>query len=97
MSMELDFDQLQAEIKALFPTEASHWMEKLIHTYVGGPVTTIYTQLEIIQRALERRPEMVAGEVVSMKENVKVASENIRKIVKALAAAARGDEETPEA
>jgi hypothetical protein len=90
----LDFDELKEEMVGNFPPEMSHRLESLIHTYVGGPVTTLYTQLEIIKRALERKPEMVAGEVESMQENVELASANIRTLVKALAAAANaGDEE----
>jgi hypothetical protein len=67
-------------------------MERLLHTYVGGPVTSVFTQIEIIQRALDRKPEMVPGEVAALKENVRLASANIVKIVKALAAASRADE-----
>lgn len=96
MSIELDFEALQAEVIENVPPDASHWIERLIHTYIGGPVTTLFTQLEIIQRALDRKPEMVPSEVESMKRNLAVASDNIRKIVRALAAAARAGEETEE-
>ncbi len=86
---ELDLDALIAAMREHYDTEGLDWMEKLLHTYVGGPVTALFTQVEIIQRALDRKPEMVPGEVASMKDNVRLASDNIRKIVRALAAANR--------
>ncbi|GIK63939.1 MAG: hypothetical protein BroJett018_17330 [Chloroflexota bacterium] len=90
---ELDFDALIEAMREHYDAEGLHWMEKLLHTHVGGPVTALFTQVEIIQRALDRKPEMVPGEVASLKDNVRLASDNIRKIVKALAAANRPPDE----
>lgn len=90
---ELDFDALVEGMREHYDGEGLDWMEKLLHTHIGGPVTALFTQVEIIQRALDRKPEMVPGEVVSLKENVRLASDNIRKIVRALAAANRPPED----
>ncbi len=86
-NQELDFDKLREEIRQQFTQENGYWMERLLHTHVGNPVAALYTQVEIIQRALELKPEMVPGEVASLKERVRSASDNIVLIVKALAAA----------
>lgn len=94
MDRQLDFDKVLYEIQDYLSPEAGYWMERLLHTYIGNPVTGLYTQIEIIQRAIERRPEMVPDEVARLKENVRLASDNIVKIVRALAAAfSEGDEE----
>lgn len=87
MDRQLDFDKVLSEIQDYLSPEAGYWMERLLHTYIGNPVTGLYTQIEIIQRALDRRPEMVPDEVARLKENVKLASDNIVKVVRALAAA----------
>ncbi|MBI5931989.1 MAG: hypothetical protein HY862_21960 [Chloroflexi bacterium] len=89
----LDLDALTETMRELYDGEGLHWMEKLLHTHVGGPVTALFTQVEIIQRALDRKPEMVPEEVASLKDNVRLASDNIRKIVRALAAATRPPDE----
>lgn len=91
--LDLDFDALTDELRGLYDPDGLHWMERLLHTHIGGPVTALYTQVEIIQRALVRKPEMVPDEVASLKENVRLASDNIRTIVKALAAAMREPDE----
>jgi hypothetical protein len=91
--LELDFEALTEELRGIYEPDGLHWMERLLHTHIGGPVTALYTQVEIIQRALDRKPEMVPEEVASLKENVRFASNNIRTIVKALAAAMREPDE----
>ncbi len=87
MSSELDFEQIRDEIRELFSREAGEWMEMWLHTHIGNPVSALYMQVEIILRAMERKPEMVPGEIASLKERVRSASDNIVLIVRALRAA----------
>lgn len=87
MSQELDFDELVAEISERFDPETSYWLERLLHTYVANPVMGLFTSTEIIQRALDRKPEMVPDEVATLRKQLSIASENIRKLVRALVAA----------
>ncbi len=96
MSLELDFDELVEEISQRFDPELGLWLERLLHTYVANPVTGLFTSAEIIQRALDRKPEMVPGEVETLKKQVSIASENIRKIVRALVAAFPEDDDNTE-
>lgn len=92
MSTELDFDQLVADIQELFTPESSYWTERLLHTHVGNPVAALFTQVEILQRVAERKPEMLMDEIETLKERTRSASQNIVLIVKALAAAFRSEE-----
>jgi signal transduction histidine kinase len=87
MSQELDFDELVAEISERFDQETSYWLERLLHDHVANPVMGLFTSTEIIQRALDRKPEMVPDEVATLRKQLSIASENIRKIVRALVAA----------
>ncbi|NDJ85104.1 MAG: hypothetical protein GYB66_04395 [Chloroflexi bacterium] len=92
MNSQLDFETLKQEIAETLSPEAGYWVERLLHTYVGNPVAGLYTQVEIIQRVIERRPEMLPGEVENLKTQVKHASDNIVTIVRALAAAFNSDD-----
>lgn len=86
-SQKLDLDELREEIAQLFTPEAGDWMENLLHTHVANPVAALFTQVEIITRAMDRKPEMVPGEFARLREQVKHASDNIVTVVKALKAA----------
>ncbi len=87
MSTELDFDQLVDDIQELFTSESSYWTERLLHTHVGNPVAALFTQVEILLRVAERRPDMLMDEIETLKVRTRSASENIVLIVRALAAA----------
>jgi hypothetical protein len=85
----LDFEKLAADLKTALTPEAAHKMERLIHTHVGGPMTTVYTQLQIVKLLLQRNPSQLETEIPSLIENMQFAAENIRTIVRALAVAAK--------
>lgn len=85
--LKLDFDTLRDELQRVLTPESAYKIERLLHTYVANPVTGIFTQVEIIKRALEKRPDMLPGEVENLGKQVSLASDNIVIVVKALAAA----------
>lgn len=94
MAEQLDFETLVTEFRQYLPPEAAHKMERLIHTHVGGPMTTLFTQMELTRIIMQRKPDDLPQEIEKLKENISFASENIRTIVRALAAATRtGDED----
>ena len=85
--LNLDHDQLRDELRATLTRESAYKMERLLHTYVANPVSSIFMQLEIIKRVMEKRPDMLPGEIENLGKQVKLASENVVTVVKALAAA----------
>jgi hypothetical protein len=85
--LKLDLDELRDELREVLDEASAYKIERLLHTYVANPVTGIFTQVEIIKRALEKRPDMLPGEVENLSKQVKLASDNIVIVVKALAAA----------
>ena len=87
----LELEPLIEELKAVLSPEAAHKVERLIHTHIGGPMTTAFTQMEITQIIMQRKPEQLPEELASLKENIRFASNNIRTIVKALAGVMKGD------
>ena len=92
MAETLDFETLVEELRAELTPEAAHKIERLIHTHIGGPMTTVFTQMQITEIMLKREPESITEELGKLKENIGAASENIRLIVRALAAAMRDEE-----
>lgn len=90
MSSEpLELEPLIEELRAVLSPEAAHKIERLIHTHIGGPMTTAFTQMEITKIIMQRKPEQLPEELASLKESIGFAANNIRTIVKALAAAMR--------
>ncbi len=87
----LEYEALLEDLKAVLSPEAAHKMERLIHTHIGGPMTTAFTQMEITEIIAQRKPEQLGEELTSLKENIRFASMNIRTIVKALAGVEKGD------
>lgn len=85
--LQLDFESLCEEIAQVFTPESGDWTERLLHTYVANPVAALFTQVQIIQKTLERKPEMLPEEIASLRVQVKAASDNVVMIVKALRAA----------
>lgn len=85
--LDLNADELIAEFQELLTPEVAYKMERLLHTYVGNPVTGIFTQVEIIKRTIERKPENLPDEIDNLQNQVRRASTNIVTMVRALAAA----------
>ncbi|PJF44821.1 MAG: hypothetical protein CUN55_01935 [Phototrophicales bacterium] len=83
----LNADELIAEFRELLTPEVAYRIERLLHTYVANPVTGIFTQVEIIKRTAERRPENLSAELDNLQHQVRRASDNIVTVVRALAAA----------
>lgn len=85
--MKLDLDELSAEFRASLDETSAYKMERLLHTYVANPMSSVFMQIEIMKRLLERDPATLAGEVENLQKQVRLASDNIVTVVKALAAA----------
>lgn len=98
MSHELDLhdDDLVAQFQEIMTPEIAYTIERLLHTYVGNPVTGIFTQVEIIKRTIERKPENLEDEIMRLQDQVRRSSDNIVTIVKALAAAFPHDDSSTE-
>lgn len=94
MSELLELEDLIEEFRAILSPEVAHKFERLLHTHVGGPMTTVATQVEIMSILAKRDPEKLPEEVANLKEQIKLASLNIRTIVRALASAMQTDEDS---
>ncbi len=85
--LDLNTEDLIAEFQEFLTPEIAYKMERLLHTYIGNPVTGIFTQVEIIKRTIERKPDNLPTEIDNLQNQVRRASNNIVIMVKALAAA----------
>jgi hypothetical protein len=90
---ELDLKTLANELRDYLDYDAAYKMERLIHTHVGGPMTTVFTQMQITEIIMKRNPDELEAELVKLKDNISAASANIRTIVRALAMASRDEDE----
>jgi hypothetical protein len=97
MAETLDYENLVAQFREYLDPETAHKMERLIHTHIGGPMTTLSMQVQITEMVLKRKPEGLGEEITKLKENMSFAAENIRTIVRALAAATRSSDEESDA
>lgn len=93
---ELDLETLAEELREYLDYDAAYKMERLIHTHIGGPMTTLFTQMQITEIVMKRDPDAVEEEMVKLKANMNAASANIRTIVRALAMASRDEDEYEE-
>ena len=89
MTEALELDPLIEELRTALDPEAAHKLERLVHTHVGGPMTTVATQVEILKILADRDPEKLPEEIIALKGHLQLATQNIRTIVRALAAATR--------
>lgn len=89
MTEPLDLDALIEELEETLSPESAHKLERLVHTHIGGPMTTVSTQVEILKILSERDPAKLPEEILALKEHLQLASQNIRTIVRALAVAAQ--------
>ena len=90
---ELDLETLAEELREYLDYDAAHKMERLVHTHIGGPMTTLFTQMQITEIIMKRDPDQLEAEMAKLKDNLSAASANIRTIVRALAMASRDADE----
>lgn len=88
----LDLEQLSAELDEILTPEVAHRLERLVHTHIGGPLTTVSTQLEIMNILAKRDPDKLPEEIEALREHMKEAAYNVRTIVRALAVAAKSED-----
>ena len=85
--LNLDLDQLAEDLRSYLDEDSAYKMERLLHTYVANPMSSVFMQLEIMKRVFERKPEMIGDEIVNLQKQVQLASTNVVTVVKALAQA----------
>lgn len=93
---ELNVEELAEELREYLDYDAAHKIERLIHTHIGGPMTTLFTQLEVTKIIMKRDPDKLEEEMAKVKDSLKAASTNINTIVRALAMASRDKDEEDE-
>lgn len=94
---ELDLETLVEDLRERLDYDAAYIMERLIHTHIGGPMTTVFTQMQITEIVMKRNPDELENEIAKLKDSISAASANIRTIVRALAMASRDDDEDEDA
>ncbi len=70
MAASFDSDELARQIEAYLPDEARRWLADLLHDHLGGRITNLSLQAEIVLKAWERNPEMALSEMQDLKSRL---------------------------
>ncbi|MBN1967131.1 MAG: histidine kinase dimerization/phosphoacceptor domain-containing protein [Anaerolineae bacterium] len=74
MAESLTPEALRAEIEAHLSPEARRWLADLLHDHLGGRITNLSLQAEIVLRAWDAAPDMARSEMEELRERLKTAS-----------------------
>ncbi len=82
MAKTFDPDELRRQINEYLSPEARRWLADLLHDHLGGRVTNLSLQAEIVLKAWERRPDMALTEMQDLKKRLDEASAFLVELVR---------------
>jgi signal transduction histidine kinase len=84
MAKTLDPGELQRELNEYLSTDGRRWLADLLHDHLGGRVTNLSLQAEIVLRAWEKRPDMALTEMQDLKKRLDEVSGFLVGLVRAV-------------
>ncbi|GAB4527269.1 MAG: hypothetical protein Kow0063_02350 [Anaerolineae bacterium] len=84
MAEALDPEVLQQQVDEYLSPAARRWLADLLHDHLGGRITNLSLQAEIVLRAWERKPEMAYTEMQDLKRRLDEASAFLVALVRAV-------------
>lgn len=84
MAKTLDLDELIQQIEEYLPPESRLWLADLLHDHLGGRITNLSLQAEIVLRAWEPRPDMALEEMRALKSSLDDVSAFLVNMVRAV-------------
>lgn len=82
MAKDLNPEEFQQQIAQYLSPEARCWLANALHDYLGGRITNLGLQAEIILRAWEKRPDMALTEMRDLKKNLDTVSSFLVEMVR---------------
>lgn len=74
MAAPLSPEALQAQLEQHLSVEGRQWLADLLHDHLGGRITNLSLQAEIVLRAWEAKPEMARDEMEDLRQRLSEVS-----------------------
>lgn len=84
MAQPLEPEELERQIAEHLSPEGRQWLADLLHDHLGGRITNLSLQAEIVLRAWERNPEMAHEEMQALKTHLDDASAFLVNLVRSV-------------
>lgn len=82
MAEALDPEILRQQVDEHLSPTARRWLADLLHDHLGGRITNLSLQAEIVLRAWERKPAMAYAEMQDLKKRLDEASAFLVELVR---------------
>ena len=82
MAKSIDPEELQEQIAEHLSPEARRWLADLLHDHLGGRITNLSLQSQIVLRAWDRNPDMAHSEMQDLKARMDEVSAFLVQLVR---------------